>query len=682
MTGTRVTFADLTHTGQMVASNTFPLGVSLIASYAEEKLKGRIDVEVFKYPDDLNAALLKRPPKIACFANFSWNHNLSRSFARRIRERWPGTVIVFGGPNYPTKPHEQEAFLRERPEIDFHVWFEGEQAFVCLFEALEAHGFDAAALKESGEVIGSVHYIRAGRLVRGELLPRLQDLTEIPSPYQKGLNDKFFDGVLIPMLQTNRGCPFSCTFCTEGNSYYQKVRFQRGERIRSDLLYIAERASNPDLYIVDSNFGMFAQDLETCHIIADIQKRKNWPKLVGVTAGKNKKERVMEAATILNGAINLSATVQSIDDTVLENIKRKNIPIDNLVSFAKHAETLGANSYSEIILCLPGDTREAHYRSVFTMMDGDINFLRQYQLMMLPGSEMDSEESREKYAMVTRFRVLPRCFGIYDILGRECAVAEIEEICVANNTMSYEDYLDCRQLNLTIEIFYNGGVFSELIGLLKQRGFKPSDLIRRIQEMVSTPGNVLADIYEGFRAETDGSLWQDRAALEEFIADAASVRRYIAGELGSNELFKYRAIAFFHRQGDVHDIAFAAARDLLGESGGLDGQTDHYLKDLHRYGLMRKQGLLDTEYREIAHFDYDFPALEAVRFKADPLEYRVPGGIDLQIGHTPEQRDLIARYLHQYGRSVNGLGRILLRSHVNKLYRVSERISGRAESAA
>ena len=43
------------------------------------------------------------------------------------------------------------------------------------------------------------------------------DLTLIPSPYLSGRLDQFLDGKLMPVIQTNRGCPFSCTFCRGTN---------------------------------------------------------------------------------------------------------------------------------------------------------------------------------------------------------------------------------------------------------------------------------------------------------------------------------------------------------------------------------------------------------------------------------------------------------------------------------
>ena len=68
-----------------------------------------------------------------------------------------------------------------------------------------------------------------------------------------------------------------------------------------------------------------------------------------------------------------------------------------------------------------------------------------FQLMMLPGTEIDSPSTRNKFEMKTRFRILPRCFGYYDVLGKQTIAAEIEEVCISTNTLSFEDYVKCRK---------------------------------------------------------------------------------------------------------------------------------------------------------------------------------------------------------------------------------------------
>ncbi|MBI1905659.1 MAG: cobalamin B12-binding domain-containing protein, partial [Rhodocyclales bacterium] len=259
----QIKFADLTHTGQVVASNTFPLGVALVASYAREQLRGEVAVEVYKYPEEFAASLARGLPDVACFSNFSWNVNLACSFAREIKARSPATVTVFGGPNYPLTAQEQRDFLIGHPEIDFYVWLEGEPAFVGLCRRLMASGMDAVALRRTGEPIPSVHYLKDGELVRGAQAPRLTNLADVPSPFVPDLGEKFLDDVLIPLIQTNRGCPYQCTFCTEGQEYYNKVHWSEAGRIRRDLEFIAAHTGAPDLIIVDSNFGMFKQDLDT-----------------------------------------------------------------------------------------------------------------------------------------------------------------------------------------------------------------------------------------------------------------------------------------------------------------------------------------------------------------------------------------------------------------------------------
>ena len=670
----RVYFADLTHTGQTIASNTFPLGVAFVASHAEQKLENLLETKVFKYPEEFAKAVEADSPDIACFSNFSWNSDLSLSFAKLIKDKYPETIIVFGGPNYPIVADEQEAFLRDNPVIDFYVWLEGEQAFVDLYQALEASDFDVNVLKANKSNVAGVHYVGEQGFIRSELGLRLQDLTETPSPYQTGMMDKFFDGILIPMLQTNRGCPFTCTFCTEGAGYYNKVRWSSHNRVEKDLTYISDRVEVPDLIVVDSNFGMYKQDIDICHTIAALQEKKGWPKYLHVSAGKNQKERVLKAAEIVNGAINLSATVQSIDDLVLENIKRRNISLDSLLDMSKEAERLGANSYSEVILCLPGDTRDAHFRSIRAMIDADVNFLRMYQLMLLPGSEMSGKASREKFGFVSRYRVLPRCFGFYELFGESFSVAEIEEICVAHNTMEFDDYLECRALNLSVEIFYNSGIFRELIEFLKLRGLLASEFIERVYSAARNPESPLFDLFTGFLEENLANLWDSRADLAQFLIEPGTVSKYIAGEHGNNELFKYRSLAFFRRQLDLHNVAFGVARDYLVEEDICDDLTAKYLDQLRRYSMLRKDAMLEVGRTEKEMFDFDFLSLEKENFGVEPSEFARSKAVEIGFSHSAEQRELISTYIHQYGTDVVGLGRILIRSHVNKLYRQTGRV--------
>ena len=667
----RVYFADLTHTGQVIAANIFPFGVSLIAARTKAQLGDWIDVDIFKYPDDLAAALEREKPAAVCFSHYLWNARLCATFAERIKAAWPDVPVVFGGPNYPVDAADQDRFMVENPAVDFIVVKEGEVAGAHLIEALLDHDFDAEALKASRDPLPSVHFRHGDETVRNELAPRLTDLTETPSPYLMGLLDKFFDDVLIPVIETNRGCPFGCSFCVEGIRYYNKVRWFQQDRTRAELEYIAARTNQPDLLISDSNFGMYKQDIETCKMIAALQKRTGWPKYVQNSSGKNQKERVVEAARILGGAMILTVSIQSADPVVLKNVNRDNISLGQIVDVGREAESLGANSYCEIILGLPGDSKDGHFNSVLSMIDAGINDVLSYQAMMLPGAEIASRASRALHGMKTRWRVLPRCFGEYDILGTEVSVAEIEEICVANDTLSFEDYLSCRALSLTVELFHNSGAFAELTALLGHFGLSASEFLRSVDTLANSDGSPMHGLYAAYLRENVEKLRDTRDAMLDYVEDPEIVAKHITGELGSGELYKARAKAHFWHQKELHALAFQAGRILLTGIGKYSPEMEEYLVALEKYSLLRKQELHDTGTTTILEAQYDFSALAAVEFRANPTAFRCEGVRRLRIAHTPSQQETIRTYLKQYGTSADGLGRLLLRAHVNKLYRMA-----------
>ena len=67
-----------------------------------------------------------------------------------------------------------------------------------------------------------------------------------------------------------------------------------------------EKGGRNDLWIADSNFGMYTQDLETCEMIGKCQQQYNWPEYIQVDTGKNNKPRVLAGARLVNGAIRLA----------------------------------------------------------------------------------------------------------------------------------------------------------------------------------------------------------------------------------------------------------------------------------------------------------------------------------------------------------------------------------------
>lgn len=672
-----LSFCDLTHTGQIVCANTFPLGAAMVAAYAKQELKDKIAIELFKYPKDFADYLDKTIPGIAAFSAYSWNNDLGHEMARRIKERSPETIIVFGGENFPgyggqntpVARDAQKAYFEKYPAIDFFIFSEAELAFVELYNRLEVVGFDVAKFKAARTESGNVYYLVDGEVVASPILPRIRNLDIVPSTYENGLSDKFFDGLLTPMVEGARGCPYSCTFCTDGHLYSNKIRRFSQNRIKWELEYIAQRANVAELIITDLNFGIFKEDVEISHYLAHLQKEYRYPKYLVQATAKNQKDRIIGISQILKGSLAPGASVQSTAPEVLKAIKRTNLPMADLLEVSQTREKDDASSLSEIILCLPGDSKAHHFKSVFDMIDAGVTLLRNHQFMLLKGTEAESAPSRAQHQMRSAFRAQPRCFGTYELWGKEFSIVEIEEICIANSTMTYEDYQECRYLNLTIEIFLNDAIFYDVFRFVGRYGISRSAFIRRIHETVMAEDGAVSKLYASYNAEEKKNLWHSREEFAKYISDPEIVKRYVVGELGSNEIYKHRVLAVFHHMKELHRIVYGVARELLGDKLDADPAMALYFKELSEFSQLRKTDFLNYELAEKRTFHFDFVALAEKNFTLDPREAACSRGLEIEVLHSDYQQETIREWIQQHGTDVNGLGRLVSRAQVSQLYR-------------
>jgi radical SAM superfamily enzyme YgiQ (UPF0313 family) len=651
----------------VLANDCMPLGVGYMKAVMDHEYSVReIDSRIFVYPSALLDAILKEPPDVLMLSNYVWNEALSHTSFAAAKTQNPGMLTVMGGPNISLEPERQARYLENHPALDVYVLGEGD------FRASEIVGeFLAAGLSlpnfRRKQLQSSVYRNADGGVEIDSTKPRHKEVETIPSPWLTGIQDDFFDGKLAPMIETNRGCPFTCTFCVQGTPFYTKVHNFPTERIKEEIHYIARmiRKRSPNmgtLRIADSNYGMFERDVEISGFIGRMQRDYGWPTFIDATTGKNRPDRIIKSVEQVSGALVLYQAVQSLDEEVLRKVKRQTIKLDAYRALEIHMRGRGLRSNSDLILGLPGETLESHVRGLRALLDSNINQMHNFQAMMLKGSEMETLDSRQMFKFDTRFRVLPKNFGTYN----HSRVFDVEEIIVASDTLSFEDYLTARKLHLVSSVFWNDGWFDPAVRFARQLGIRNSEWWSAMLPAMEQGGNTIRTFLDDFVKETIGELFPTHEACIDFYSRDDNFRKLQNGEIGDNLMYRYRAIASFHVWDLVCITAMDATKRLLLDRN-LISHIDHfdefwqdfstYIRLSHASGRQAHEilGPVSCELR------YDLPGWLAEPVLSDPNKFRLAERRDFLFDLTAEGRREMESSLATWTTHVKGLSKLVTR---------------------
>ena len=372
------------------------------------------------------------------FSTYVWNVRISLEIARRIKQLRPETLIVFGGPQVPDRA---EQFLRANPFIDLAVHGEGEPVFLGILENFPSRTWEG---------VPSISYLRAdGTFVYNMRAERLKDISVIPSPYLGTVFEPLMQAnpreKWLILWETNRGCPFACTFCDWGSAIAAKVSQFEMDRLLREVDWFA-RNKVEFIFCCDANYGMLSRDYDITQYVANTKQKHGYPKALSVQNTKNGTERAYKVQKLLSDAgLNkgVAISLQSMDPETLKAIKRQNISTDSYQELQRRFTRDRVETYSDLILGLPGETYESFVDGVSRVIDnGQHNRIQFNNLSILPNAEMGDPEYQTKYGMEIIESAIINIHGSLAETKEE--VLEMQELVVATASMPREDWVRTR----------------------------------------------------------------------------------------------------------------------------------------------------------------------------------------------------------------------------------------------
>lgn len=409
----------------------YAAGTLIASAMNNDELNGEYDFEEIIYlRSEINSVLAElKTPYIMAFSNYIWNFEYNKALAKKVKEKYPECLIVFGGHNVPCNGD----LLSELPFVDILMFGEGEQTFCNLL----------MCLKNNAD-LNSVNNI-AYRTTDNEIVctdrAYYTDI-DYPSPYTMGVFDSIVKNSAYSfsaILETNRGCPYSCAFCDWG-FLRSKIRQFPIERVLGDLKWMSDNKIEY-CYCADSNFGIFDRDLDIIDNVIDLYKTTGYPQKFRVNYMKNSDEKVFEInKRLYEAGMNKGVTLsfQSLCPETLEIIGRKNITMSHFKKWLQAYKQLGISAYSELILGLPGETYESFKNGVEQLLEaGQHSSIFIYNCELLVNSKLGDKNFRKQYEIETV--KIPFNQDHFALVSD--SIQEYSNIIVSTSSMKREDWV-------------------------------------------------------------------------------------------------------------------------------------------------------------------------------------------------------------------------------------------------
>ena len=487
------------------SSPAYQMGLLVAYACTEPIVKDNINFTFTEHPrnqpaQEIAEKILELKPDLIAMSNYSWNYKKICGILDYLTNcGQPLPKILIGGPN--SAGSFGEKMLNEHPIISAMVEGEGEPAFKDICVSMVAnpdqdpfqHARNCVFRAENGEVI------------RPNISHRLEMLDEVPSPYLEGI---------IPLhpaplfYETNRGCPYRCTFCYWGNGNSKVYRMSH-ERITEEIEFFAKNKVRA-MFLADANFGIFPGDAKIAQLICDANARYDYPiRYVGVNWAKNSSDRILEIASIFReGKIGVATTlaIQSVSEQAEKISKRYAMPPSRFINLVKNAEERTIDTYTDIIWGLPGESYPEFLQGLEAIISTGVPSLMIHQLSLLPGTEL--YESKEKLKIKLLSEETPET-----TIPTEERSDYYEYIVVSHQNMTYAEMRQGARILGVAHVLHNHGLGKIAnfymarygIGIKEAYSFLDDLLMNKIENFSTSHEQFLEEMRKAIIGFADGT---------------------------------------------------------------------------------------------------------------------------------------------------------------------------------
>ena len=217
---------------------------NLAIRYLRESVKDLVKVDVREYTinnqlDYILKDIYKHDYDVVLFSTYIWNIYDIVKLCENLKKVKPELKIGLGGPEVT---YDSENAMEKYPFVDYILCGEGELVFRSLVEHFLG--------EKNIEDVKGIVYRKDGQIIVNEEMELLQNLDEIPSPYEN-LDVKEYENRIV-YYETSRGCPFNCQYCL--SSAIKGLRYFGIDRVKRDLKNLID-ARVSQIKFIDRTFN-------------------------------------------------------------------------------------------------------------------------------------------------------------------------------------------------------------------------------------------------------------------------------------------------------------------------------------------------------------------------------------------------------------------------------------------